>query len=71
MGGVGCEDLCGQVEPDEDLAIGRLDAVLLDLPKLPIMRNRTESQICRSPVGEGFYELRSGREKLGVEGEDR
>jgi polar amino acid transport system substrate-binding protein len=32
MGGVDVKIYAGQVEPYEDLAIGRLDAVLLDLP---------------------------------------
>lgn len=32
IGGVDVKIYAGQVEPYEDLALGRLDAVLLDLP---------------------------------------
>ncbi len=54
--GVDIKIYSGQVEPYEDLALGRIDAVLLDLPIAayyakpnPLLRYAGE------PVGEGFY----------------
>ena len=46
----------GQVEPYEDLALGRLDAVLLDLPIAAYYANpNPKLKYAGPPVGEGFY----------------
>ena len=55
-GGIDVKIYSGQVEPYEDLAIGRIDAVLLDLPiaayyAKPNPKLRFEGK----PMGEGFY----------------
>ncbi len=55
-GGIDVKIYSGQVEPYEDLAIGRIDAVLLDLPiaayyAKPNPKLRFEGK----PIGEGFY----------------
>ncbi len=67
IGDVDIKVYSGQVEPYEDLALGRLDAVLLDLPiaayyAKPNPKLRYEG----SPVGEGFYgiAMRKGDEAL-------
>lgn len=57
----------GQVEPYEDLAIGRIDAVLLDLP-IAAYYGKTNPKLMYKgePVGEGFYAIaiRKGDEAL-------
>ncbi len=67
IGGVDIRIYTGQVEPYEDLALGRLDAVLLDLPiaayyALP----NPKLKYAGPPVGEGQYAiaLRKGDEAL-------
>lgn len=67
IGGVDVKIYSGQVEPYEDLALGRLDAVLLDLPiaayyAKPNPKLRYEGP----PTGEGFYAvaMRRGDEEL-------
>ncbi|MCE5195235.1 MAG: ABC transporter substrate-binding protein/permease [Nitrospiraceae bacterium] len=46
----------GQVEPYEDLAFGRIDAVLLDLPIAAYYaKPNPKLKYIGSPVGEGFY----------------
>ncbi len=56
MGGVDVKIYSGQVEPYEDLAIGRIDAVLLDLPIAAYYaRPNPELKYAGAPVGEGFY----------------
>lgn len=67
IGGIDVKIYSGQVEPYEDLALGRLDAVLLDLPiaayyAKPNPKLRYQGE----PVGEGFYgiALRKGDEEL-------
>ena len=56
IGGVDVKIYSGQVEPYEDLALGRIDAVLMDLPiaayyAKPNPKLRYQGQ----PIGEGFY----------------
>ncbi len=56
MGGVDVKIYAGQVEPYEDLAIGRLDAVLLDLPIAAYYaKPNPKLKYAGPPVGEGFY----------------
>jgi polar amino acid transport system permease protein/polar amino acid transport system substrate-binding protein len=56
MGGVDVKIYSGQVEPYEDLAIGRIDAVLLDLPIAAYYaRPNPKLKYAGAPVGEGFY----------------
>jgi len=56
MGGVDVKIYSGQVEPYEDLAIGRLDAVLLDLPIAAYYgKPNPKLKYAGLPVGEGFY----------------
>ena len=72
MGGVDVKIYAGQVEPYEDLAIGRLDAVLLDLPIAAYYaKPNPKLKYAGQPVGEGFYAIaiRKGDEDL--KGEDR
>jgi polar amino acid transport system substrate-binding protein len=46
----------GQAEPYEDLALGRLDAVLLDLPiAVYYAKPNPKLRFCGDPVGEGYY----------------
>ena len=56
IGGIDVKIYSGQVEPYEDLAIGRIDAVLLDLP-IAAYYGKTNPKLRYSggPVGEGFY----------------
>ncbi|GAB4483288.1 MAG: ABC transporter substrate-binding protein/permease [Thermodesulfovibrionales bacterium] len=57
----------GQVEPYEDLAIGRIDAVLLDLPIAAYYgKSNPKLMYTGEPVGEGFYgiAIRKGDEAL-------
>jgi polar amino acid transport system substrate-binding protein len=56
IGGVDVKIYSGQVEPYEDLALGRIEAVLMDLPiaayyAKPNPKLRYQGQ----PLGEGFY----------------
>jgi polar amino acid transport system substrate-binding protein len=56
MGGVDVKIYSGQVEPYEDLAIGRIDAVLLDLPIAAYYaRPNPKLKYAGASVGEGFY----------------
>ena len=67
MGGVDVKIYSGQVEPYEDLAIGRLDAVLLDLPIAAYYaKPNPKLKYAGPPVGEGFYgiAIRKGDEEL-------
>ncbi len=54
--GVDVRVYAGQVEPYEDLAIGRIDAVLLDLP-IAAYYGKTNPKLkyAGDPVGEGLY----------------
>lgn len=54
--GVDIKIYSGQVEPYEDLAIGRIDAVLLDLPIASYYaKPNPKLKYAGPPVGEGFY----------------
>jgi polar amino acid transport system substrate-binding protein len=67
IGGVDVKIYSGQVEPYEDLAIGRLDAVLLDLPIAAYYaKPNPKLKYAGPPVGEGFYgiAIRKGDEEL-------
>jgi polar amino acid transport system substrate-binding protein len=67
LGGVDVKIYAGQVEPYEDLAIGRLDAVLLDLPIAAYYaKPNPKLKFAGEPVGEGFYAIaiRKGDEEL-------
>lgn len=67
MGGVDVKIYAGQVEPYEDLAIGRLDAVLLDLPIAAYYaKPNPKLKYAGQPIGEGFYAIaiRKGDEEL-------
>jgi len=56
IGGVDTKIYAGQVEPYEDLAIGRIDAVLLDLPIAAYYgKPNKKLMYAGGPVGEGFY----------------
>jgi polar amino acid transport system substrate-binding protein len=56
IGGVKVKVYGGQVEPYEDLALGRLDAVLLDLPIAAYYgRPNPKLKYQGEPVGEGYY----------------
>ena len=56
LGGVDVKVYSGQVEPYEDLAIGRIDAVLLDLPIAAYYgKPNPKLRYAGRPVGEGFY----------------
>jgi polar amino acid transport system substrate-binding protein len=56
IGGVDIKIYSGQVEPYEDLAIGRLDAVLLDLPIAAYYaKPNPKLRYAGPPAGEGFY----------------
>lgn len=58
LGGVDVKIYSGQVEPYEDLAIGRLDAVLLDLPIAAYYaKPNPKLKYAGEPVGEGFYAI--------------
>lgn len=65
--GVDVRVYSGQVEPYEDLALGRIDAVLLDLPIAAYYANpNPKLKYAGSPVGEGFYgiAMRKGNEQF-------
>lgn len=56
IGGVDVKIYPGQVEPYEDLAIGRIDAVLLDLPIAAYYaKPNPKLKYTGQPIGEGFY----------------
>jgi polar amino acid transport system substrate-binding protein len=56
LGGVDVKIYSGQVEPYEDLAVGRIDAVLLDLPIAAYYgKPNPKLRYAGKPVGEGFY----------------
>lgn len=56
IGGVDIRIYAGQAEPYEDLALGRLDAVLLDLPIAAYYaRPNPRLKYAGPPVGEGLY----------------
>ncbi|HXX53677.1 MAG TPA: ABC transporter substrate-binding protein/permease [Thermodesulfovibrionales bacterium] len=67
IGGIDVRVYSGQVEPYEDLALGRLDAVLLDLPIASYYaKPNPKLKYAGSPIGEGFYAIamRKGDETL-------
>jgi polar amino acid transport system substrate-binding protein len=70
LGSVNVRIYAGQVEPYEDLAIGRIDAVLLDLP-IAAYYGKTNPRLryAGEPVGEGFYGIavRKGDDDLKIE----
>ncbi|MEW6088929.1 MAG: ABC transporter substrate-binding protein/permease [bacterium] len=56
LGGVDVRIYPGQVEPYEDLAIGRIDAVLLDLPIAAFYgKPNPKLKYAGKPMGEGLY----------------
>ncbi len=58
MGGVKVKIYSGQVEPYQDLAIGRLDAVLMDLPIAAYYaKPAPRLKYAGPPVGEGLYAI--------------
>ena len=58
MGGVNVKIYSGQVEPYQDLAVSRLDAVLLDLPIAAYYaRPNPELKYAGPPCGEGLYAI--------------
>jgi polar amino acid transport system substrate-binding protein len=58
MGGVDVKIYAGQVEPYEDLAIGRIDAVLLDLPIAAYYaKPNPKLKYAGLPIGEGVYAI--------------
>ncbi|MDA8173627.1 MAG: ABC transporter substrate-binding protein/permease [Nitrospiraceae bacterium] len=58
MGGVNVKIYSGQVEPYQDLALGRLDAVLLDLPIAAYYAKPNPAlKYAGPPVGEGLYAI--------------
>lgn len=67
IGGIDAKIYAGQVEPYEDLAIGRIDAVLLDLPIAAYYgKPNKKLRYAGQPVGEGFYgiAIRKGDDDL-------
>jgi polar amino acid transport system substrate-binding protein len=63
----------GQVEPYEDLALGRLDAVLLDLPIAAYYgKSNPKLRYAGPPVGEGFYGIavKKGDKELKIKIDD-
>ena len=58
IGGVDVRIYPGQVEPYEDLAIGRIEAVLLDLPIAAYYgKSNPKLKYAGTPMGEGFYAI--------------
>ncbi|MDA8168429.1 MAG: ABC transporter substrate-binding protein/permease [Nitrospiraceae bacterium] len=58
MGGVNVKIYSGQVEPYQDLALSRLDAVLLDLPIAAYYaKPNPKLKYAGPPVGEGLYAI--------------
>lgn len=67
IGGVDIRIYAGQAEPYEDLALGRIDAVLLDLPIAAYYaRPNPRLKYAGPPTGEGFYgiAMRKGDEEF-------
>jgi polar amino acid transport system substrate-binding protein len=67
LGSVDVRVYSGQVEPYEDLALGRLDAVLMDLPIAAYYaKPNPKLKYTGNPVGEGFYgiAIRKGDDEL-------
>jgi polar amino acid transport system substrate-binding protein len=67
LGGVDVRVYSEQVEPYEDLALGRLDAVLMDLPIAAYYaKPNPRLKYTGAPVGEGFYgiAIRKGDDEL-------
>lgn len=67
LGDVDVKIYSGQVEPYEDLALGRLDAVLLDLPIAAYYaKPNPKLKYTGNPIGEGFYgiAMRKGDDEL-------
>lgn len=66
-GGIDVKIYSGQVEPYEDLAIGRIDAVLLDLPIAAYYaRPNPKLKYAGNPVGEGFYAVALRKSDAGL-----
>ncbi|MGC2061914.1 MAG: ABC transporter substrate-binding protein/permease [Thermodesulfovibrionales bacterium] len=65
--GIDVRVYAGQVEPYEDLAIGRIDAVLLDLP-IAAYYGKTNPKLkyTGDPVGEGFYGIAIRKADMGL-----
>lgn len=58
LGGVDVRVYPGQVEPYEDLSLGRIDAVLLDLPIAAYYgKPNPKLKYAGKPTGEGFYAI--------------
>ncbi|MBI4650075.1 amino acid ABC transporter substrate-binding protein, partial [Candidatus Desantisbacteria bacterium] len=73
MGGVEVKIYPGQVQPYEDLALGRIDAVLLDLPIASFYaKPNPKLKYAGSPVGKGFYGIAIRKEdvdlKIAIDG---
>lgn len=67
IGGVKVRTYSGQVEPYEDLALGRLDAVLMDLPIAAYYaRPNPKLRYQGPPTGEGFYGIALRKEDAGL-----
>ena len=67
MGGVNVKIYSGQVEPYQDLALGRLDAVLLDLPIAAYYaRPNPMLKYAGPPVGEGLYAIAVRKNDTGL-----
>lgn len=65
LGGVEIRVYPGQVEPYEDLALGRIDAVLLDLPIAAYYgKPNPKLKYTGKPTGEGFYAIALRKEDL-------
>lgn len=63
IGGVDVKIYSGQVEPYEDLALGRIDAVLLDLPIAAYYaKPNPKLRYQGKPIGEGFYGIAMRKE---------
>ncbi|MBI4126598.1 MAG: ABC transporter permease subunit [Deltaproteobacteria bacterium] len=70
LGGVDIAIYSGQMEPYEDLALGRLDAVFMDLPIAAYYgRSNPKLEFVGDPVGEGVYAIamRRGDDALKIE----
>ncbi|MBI4379017.1 MAG: ABC transporter permease subunit [Nitrospinae bacterium] len=69
-GGVNIKMYSGQVEPYKDLSIGRIDAVLLDLPiAVYYAKPNPVFKFAGEPIGEGYYSIaiRKGDMRLAEE----
>lgn len=65
IGGVNIKVYSGVVEPYEDLALGRLDAVLLDLP-IAVYYAKPDRRLkfAGEPVGKGYYGIAIRKENV-------